>query len=175
MFSLICAWINDWLNNGKAGDFRSRRVHYDVTVYGWESQAALVSSKNGLVCQKQVSRAGTSNYITKYKYLWEVITCPCPWNPLLTYKSSYGCRVCLAWPCSITNVASVTQGTQCWYTVIEIQWQLNWTWNIFRRPQVSESLTHKHYTHPVPLLQTWIISNSIMDKLLHRLWSAGWN
>ena len=30
----------------------------------------------GLVCQKQVSRAWTSNYIPYY--LWDVITCPCP-------------------------------------------------------------------------------------------------
>ena len=30
-----------------------------------------------LVCQKQVSRAGTSNYIPQI--LWDVITCLCPW------------------------------------------------------------------------------------------------
>ena len=32
MFSLICAWINDWINNRKAGDLRHHRYHYDVTV-----------------------------------------------------------------------------------------------------------------------------------------------
>ena len=32
MFSLICVWINGWLNNGEAGDLRRHRVHYDVTV-----------------------------------------------------------------------------------------------------------------------------------------------
>ena len=32
MFSLICVWINDWVNNGEAGDFRRYRIHYDVTV-----------------------------------------------------------------------------------------------------------------------------------------------
>ena len=26
------AWINDWVNNGEAGDLRRYRVHYDVTV-----------------------------------------------------------------------------------------------------------------------------------------------
>ena len=30
MFSLICAWINDWVNNREAGDLR--RHHYDVIV-----------------------------------------------------------------------------------------------------------------------------------------------
>ena len=32
MFSLICAWINGWVNNRKADDLRRHRVHYDVTV-----------------------------------------------------------------------------------------------------------------------------------------------
>ena len=32
MFSLICAWINGWVNIGDAGDMSSHRVHYDVTV-----------------------------------------------------------------------------------------------------------------------------------------------
>ena len=29
MDSLICAWINGWVNNGKAGDLRRHRAHYD--------------------------------------------------------------------------------------------------------------------------------------------------
>ena len=32
MFSLICASINGWVNNGKAGDLTRHRAHYDVTV-----------------------------------------------------------------------------------------------------------------------------------------------
>ena len=31
MFSLICARINDWVNNGEAGDLIRNCVHYDVT------------------------------------------------------------------------------------------------------------------------------------------------
>ena len=30
MFSLICAWINGWVNNGEGGDLRRHRTHYDV-------------------------------------------------------------------------------------------------------------------------------------------------
>ena len=47
MFSLICARINGWVNNGEAGDLRSYRSHYDVIVmmhwYGptsWEPHPA---------------------------------------------------------------------------------------------------------------------------------------
>ena len=32
MFSLICVWINGWINNREAGDLRRNRAHYDVTV-----------------------------------------------------------------------------------------------------------------------------------------------
>ena len=32
MFSLICVWINGWVNNGKTGDLRCYRAHYDVIV-----------------------------------------------------------------------------------------------------------------------------------------------
>ena len=34
--SLICAWINDWVNNREAGDLRRHRAHYDVIVMNME-------------------------------------------------------------------------------------------------------------------------------------------
>ena len=32
MFSLICVWINGWVNNREAGGFRRHRAHFDVIV-----------------------------------------------------------------------------------------------------------------------------------------------
>ena len=32
IFSLICAWINGWVNNRETGDLRRHRAHYAVTV-----------------------------------------------------------------------------------------------------------------------------------------------
>ena len=32
MFSLICVWIDSWVNNREAGDLRLHRAHYDVIV-----------------------------------------------------------------------------------------------------------------------------------------------
>ena len=32
IFSLICVWINGWVNNGEDGDSRRHRAHYDVIV-----------------------------------------------------------------------------------------------------------------------------------------------
>ena len=34
MFSLLCAWINVWVNNGEADDLRCHRAHYDVILMG---------------------------------------------------------------------------------------------------------------------------------------------
>ena len=39
----------------------------------------------GQVCQKKLWRTRKSNYIAQI--LWAVITCPCPWNLLLTHSS----------------------------------------------------------------------------------------
>ena len=32
MFSLICTWINGWVNSDEAGDLRCHHAHYEVTV-----------------------------------------------------------------------------------------------------------------------------------------------
>ena len=32
MFSVICAWMNAWVNNREAGDLKHHCAHYDVTV-----------------------------------------------------------------------------------------------------------------------------------------------
>ena len=47
VFSLICVWINGWLNNRGAGDFRRHRAHYDV----------ILMKRNGIeVVSDKVSR-----------------------------------------------------------------------------------------------------------------------
>ena len=35
--TLICAWINGWLNNRETGDLRRHRIHYDVIVMIWRN------------------------------------------------------------------------------------------------------------------------------------------
>ena len=32
VFSIICAWMNGWVNNGETSDLRRHRAHYDVIV-----------------------------------------------------------------------------------------------------------------------------------------------
>ena len=43
MFSLICTWINGWVNNREAGDLRCHRGHYVVTVMQRTSNVENVS------------------------------------------------------------------------------------------------------------------------------------
>ena len=52
IFSLICDWINRWVNNREAGDLRRYRAHYNVTVMGlavmsikWLPYGEIVSTK----------------------------------------------------------------------------------------------------------------------------------
>ena len=44
MFSLICVWINGWVNNSEAGDLRRYRAHYDVTVMIYFEGVSLLCS-----------------------------------------------------------------------------------------------------------------------------------
>ena len=54
MFSLICVWINGWVNNRETGDLRLHRGHYDVIVmnlvkvslWGW-GQSYCCCNANG--------------------------------------------------------------------------------------------------------------------------------
>ena len=41
MFSLICAWMNEYVNNREAGDLRRYRAHYDVTVMEWMKHSVI--------------------------------------------------------------------------------------------------------------------------------------
>ena len=62
MFSLICAWITSWINNRKAGDLRSHRLHYGVTVNRYKN--SLCRSKNKrLVFAAKRTLGSRFNYI----------------------------------------------------------------------------------------------------------------
>ena len=93
MFSLICARINGWVNNGEAGDLRHHSAHYDVIVMneqmrlvcvmqGGDSPESTAVSK----CSQEASFPFTLNPILAIDeqlhliYLWCLISHPCP-NP----------------------------------------------------------------------------------------------
>ena len=47
MFSLICTWINSWVNTREAGDLRRHRAHYDGTIMRTRDQIVLVQKQFG--------------------------------------------------------------------------------------------------------------------------------
>ena len=63
MFSVICVWINGWVNNREAGDLRRYRAHYDVTV---------MSSLRVDICNFEVSVEDANSYhgfLDKMRYI----------------------------------------------------------------------------------------------------------
>ena len=96
MFSLICAWINSWVNNGEAGDLRCHRAHYDVTVMillrcrnfhvwneGWFRRPDLPDGNDGwqaFDATPQESSEGTS--LSRANVIWLIMTCGDPVIPV---------------------------------------------------------------------------------------------
>ena len=70
IFPLICAWTNGWANHRDAGDLRSHRAHFDVTVMIiWK----ILSGEHWL---RDWSRSGG-----RYGNNTRVISCPAPGRP----------------------------------------------------------------------------------------------
>ena len=66
MFSLICVWINGWVNNRETGDLRCHRAHYDIIV-----MCLLVSKHAGCLDQKDlgtISMVSSNRDLTQVKY-----------------------------------------------------------------------------------------------------------
>ena len=80
MFSLICAWINHWVNNREAGDLRGYRAHYDVIV--------MIRAKHPLVTKWKDSVKSQSNTW----HLYGTLILPwCIGNWLKVLSCLYGC------------------------------------------------------------------------------------
>ena len=72
MFSLICAWTNDWANTRDAGGLRHHRSHYDVTVMNRENPADHKRIP-GIFCSPGCLRFGT-NFLVKLTYFLSVLS-----------------------------------------------------------------------------------------------------
>ena len=89
MFSLIYAWINDWVNNGKAGDLRRYPAHYDVTVMDNASRTSIEDASTYIFC-KQYSylncRPPCVFRIQSVKWN-NTVKCRLPWSAILVQVS----------------------------------------------------------------------------------------
>ena len=67
MFSLICSWLNTWVNNCEAGDLRRHRAHYDVIVMHTEKEATICLNHGN----KQFSIPISKIHASKMRFMYE--------------------------------------------------------------------------------------------------------
>ena len=68
MFSLICVWINDWVNNREAGDLRRYRAHYDVTLMPQQNRMHIPWDILCLLVGTQSTIHGSKLRLSNYKH-----------------------------------------------------------------------------------------------------------
>ena len=72
MFSLICVWINGWVNDGEVGDLRCHRAHYDVMIMSFEDKQFFTSiflwTSHKTVHQTQSKYNITSRWISSFRF-----------------------------------------------------------------------------------------------------------
>ena len=95
-FSLICVWINGWVNNGEAGDLWRHLAHYDVTVMGyccdkWEIWRRLKRMlwTNGISWDLSWECRSTA-FIHSFS-----IKFPFNWNLFMTHNDMVVCSNCI--------------------------------------------------------------------------------
>ena len=71
MFSLICVWINGWVNNREAGDLRRYRAHYEVIVMTED-----FASRSSGPWDHTVEIYGWIGNFIPY-FIMDIITCAC--------------------------------------------------------------------------------------------------
>ena len=68
MFSLICAWLNGWVNNCKAGDLRRNRPHYDDSVMESVGFTSQIYAQYKVPVTPRAFNTLWHQYITNWEY-----------------------------------------------------------------------------------------------------------
>ena len=71
IFSLICAWINGWVNNREAGDLRHHRAHYDVIIMNFPALIGCVQRVWTVrLCQSVSDGWVMTEWLARWTQLW---------------------------------------------------------------------------------------------------------
>ena len=73
MFSLICVWINGWVNNREAGDLRRYRAHYDVTVMFIRLSKVSASEDDTSVMYSRIASVRLCSAINMHKWTHHIL------------------------------------------------------------------------------------------------------
>ena len=79
MFSLICVWINDWVNNRKAGDLIRYRLHYDVIVMQSPLQLSMACSSTMVLREEHINGSMRNCCISRALAMEMLQLCTKPW------------------------------------------------------------------------------------------------
>ena len=63
MFSLICAWINSWVNNREAGNLKRHRAHNDVIAINYHAVSRMMISKQHVMDFEKVKYENESSLV----------------------------------------------------------------------------------------------------------------
>ena len=85
IFSLICVWINGWVNNRETGDLRRHRADYDITVM----KSWWVVALHFLFVEQPVCWMGGWDLAMKSKYveILSIVTTMTSWYGMLPHHS----------------------------------------------------------------------------------------
>ena len=73
MSSLICAWINGWVNNREAGDLRRHRTHYDVSVMYHPDVAISIAKLGTCLIMMMTCRPLSKPMMTSYGNAFRIL------------------------------------------------------------------------------------------------------
>ena len=112
MLSLICAWINSWINNRKAGDVKRHRAYYDVSVMKSNDITATSFDKLAVI-----SLAAIKWYISAWKQIKLFFVCMYYWWCVQFLKIEY---------------QLIKQRSMTLYGVSRPQWfnGYHWSWTV---------------------------------------------
>ena len=110
MFSLICAWINGWVNNCEVGDLRSHRANYDFIVMKYVGPTHIQSSAADywIIFMQLPGTFDKSNLVQKTipTILYHLVNhTPGPLTVIVTHVSRFSefwrlklFYICVTWP-----------------------------------------------------------------------------
>ena len=110
MFSLICSWVNGWVNNRQAGDLRRHRVGYDVTVMIWCGVFIFLRFGKTTVSRGRIVQITRRRHVQKrilLKFLWRLSGHGRP-RYLATYK----------------HMVTTNANVGAWISVINFAWEI---------------------------------------------------
>ena len=139
MLSLICAWINGWVNNHEAGDLRCHCSYYDVTL--------MIHSKACLGLHKRNTK--TLHYWTFVREIyWVLVDSPHKWpvmQTVLFHVMTSSCSAKVSVPRMIFRLNSKFSINICSALV----WNMpNWSW--------------QNFVHVTAVLLSWHVQNFVM-------------